>query len=163
MKQLIFLSLFAISVLLLAAPQSKNGSTTATPPTRNTLVGTWCNLMIDVDYNADQKGDTVPNLTADTTNWEKVLDMKPIETAFRADSSWESIYRNLKDSVIMRSKGKWWVHRDTLVMTSERNAKTLYVFAYHIADDIAYFKGMIDFDEDGQSDDLYIGTQRRCK
>jgi hypothetical protein len=107
MRRLIFPALIAVTALLVVASQSKHGGATTTPPIRNTLIGTWCNLMIDVDYNADQKGDTVPNLTADSTNWEEVLKMKPIETAFRADSSWESIYRNLKDSVIMRSTGKW--------------------------------------------------------
>lgn len=117
------------------------------------LVGKWQNLSIIV---------RMPDSTAyvPQESWEEILQIKPIITAFNADGSFVSEYRSLEDSVIMTSTGTWQADADSLTMISEGQA-TRYFFS--VDGDTVTFRGFLDWDQDGLSDDHYAGKQIRLK
>jgi hypothetical protein len=130
---------------------------------RDQMDGEWYNLSMVVDFNA---GDTMlskfPDMRVDSANWEQTLQIKPIHTTFRSDSTWSSIYRNLADSIVRDVSGIWWFEGDTLVYRTllpqpypdER-------FLTRIDGNVVTFEGYLDFDQDGSMDDHYLGTQRK--
>lgn len=127
------------------------------------MVGEWYNLTMVVDFNAgDTTPSTFPDMKVDSTNWEQTLQIKPIHTTFRSDSTWSSIYRNLADSIVRDVSGIWWFEGDTLVY------RTLLPQPYpderfftRIEGNVVTFEGFLDFDQDGSMDDRYFGTQRK--
>ena len=134
--------------------ESKEDSETM-PSISEQLIGKWHNLEIKVIVKTDN-GDSVVYVPQD--KWEEILQIKPIVTAFNADSTFVSEYRSLDDQIIMTSTGTWSVEGDSLMM-SERGSDN----AYHttLKNDTVSFSGYIDWDEDGEADDLYTGTQIR--
>jgi hypothetical protein len=127
------------------------------------LLGEWYNVTLKVDFNAVDTADvTVPDMNVDSATWESTLQIKPILTTFRADSSWTSVYKNLNDSVVRVASGVWWTVGDTLIfrtMLPEPAADER--FFARVAGDSVVFDGLIDFDQDGALDDHYLGVQRR--
>ena len=68
---------------------------------RKDMVGEWRNVYLKVTTNALGSLDSVHVTECDTTNWEKMLGIKPIRTFFLPDGTYRSEYYNLKDSLIM--------------------------------------------------------------
>ncbi|ELR70791.1 hypothetical protein C900_03399 [Fulvivirga imtechensis AK7] len=119
------------------------------------MLGEWRNTSMKVKINAD-KGDSIINVPEG--QWEERLKIKPIRTTFKEDGTYTSEYRDLEDVVIMTRTGTWSVKGDTLTMGEEGNT---YSYATRIVGNEAVFEGYIDWDEDGQEDDLYWGKQQK--
>lgn len=98
---------------------------------------------------------------ADSANWEARLHIKPIRTQFNGDGSYRSEYRNLQDSVVRVTSGTWALEGDSLIMAQAKPEVSRTKFQLRIEQDLATFTGLIDFDGDGKTDDLYFGRQRK--
>lgn len=88
--------------------------------------------------------------------WEAVLKIKPILTTYLEDGNYNSEYINLDGSPLQTSTGQWRVEGDSLYLT-EQGQTTAYFFEWQ--EGRATFKGYLDWDNDGASDDLYVGVQ----
>ncbi|MCG8385118.1 MAG: hypothetical protein MJA30_06225 [Cytophagales bacterium] len=119
------------------------------------LHGGWTNISMTVEIKTEP--DTV--IEVPVGKWEEILGIKPILTTFKTDSSFISEYRNLGDSLFMTSTGVWWVANDTVYM-EEQGVLNAYHFKIH--HDTVTFTGYIDWDQDGEPDDLYYGSQVRA-
>ena len=119
------------------------------------LDGAWTNISMTVQVKA--KTDTIVKVPVG--KWEEILGIKPILTTFKTDSSFISEYRNLGDSLFMTSTGVWWVANDSVYM-EEQGILNAYHFRIH--HDTVTFTGYIDWDQDGEPDDLYKGSQIRA-
>lgn len=117
------------------------------------LVGKWRNLEIIV-----RMPDSV--LQVRDTLWQHKLGIKPIITAFNGDRTFHSEYRSPEDSLIMTSTGTWAVMGDTLSMI-EHGIENKYHFL--IAGDTVFFRGYLDWDQDGKANDHYAGKQLKIK
>jgi len=119
------------------------------------LVGEWYNESIRVDIDAlDGNIDSVFAVPAGS--WEDILQIKPINTTFKADGTYESVYYNLDGSVLQRSSGVWKMKSDSLYLTQE-GLTTGYLFQWQEGKGL--FEGYLDWDTDGQTDDFYSGVQ----
>ncbi|TRX59502.1 hypothetical protein FNH22_10105 [Fulvivirga sp. M361] len=118
------------------------------------ITGTWANLSLKVDIGSDP--DSVVDVPAG--EWENVLQIKPIVTTFRKDSTFVSEYRNLGDSLFMTSSGVWWMQGDSLFMEEQGVMNSYFV---ELSTDTATFTAYLDWDQDGDADDLYSGMQIR--
>lgn len=95
-------------------------------------------------------------------NWETVMKAKPIRTFFNADGTYNSEHHNLNDSIVYNPAGKWNVVGDSLFMRDTFPQKGLaYKYRITLDSDIAEFRGVEDFDQDGNKDDEYYGSQRK--
>lgn len=161
------LTLFCtIAALTLACSSEKKEETTDVPEgaepavsdTRYSLkmdmLGEWRNLAMKVEIN--NEADSV--LDVPEGKWEDVLKIKPIRTTFKEDGTYTSEYRDLDDVVIMTRTGTWSVKGDTLTMGEEGST---YSYVTKVSGNTAEFKGYIDWDEDGDADDLYWGKQQK--
>lgn len=128
------------------------------------LVGEWRNVSLKLTMNSYKGGDSLKVFEVKEGEWEKKMGILPIRTFFRADGSYNSEHRNLKDSIIYNPAGKWEVRGDIIVMTDTFPEKGLsYRYKVVVDNDIAEFSGLEDCDHDGVPDDNYEGRQRRQK
>ena len=125
---------------------------------KEALIGEWRNLSMTINIKSmnNSQQDSVSEVPEG--QWEAILNIKPIRTVFSEDGTFRSEYRNLSDSVVFVSEGRWTLKGDTLSMTESGNTDSYFT---RIADGKAEFTGYIDWDEDGESDDLYFGIQKK--
>lgn len=124
---------------------------------KSQLVGTWSNLTLHVEMKSDN-GDSV--LIIEKGEWESTLKIKPIETSFREDGTFISTYYTLDGEIMMTNEGVWYIEEDSVVLVQD-NVATSYKAS--IEEDVATFKGYVDWDQDGEVDDYYQGTQGKMK
>ena len=162
MKNIAF-TLFALGIIC-SCDSKKNEETTSLPENEEAgthyslkmdMLGEWRNVSMKVKVNTDQD-DSIIDVPAG--KWEERLKIKPIRTTFKEDGTYTSEYRDMEDVVIMTRTGTWSVNGDTLTMGEEGNT---YSYATKISGSTAEFEGYIDWDEDGQADDLYWGKQQK--
>jgi hypothetical protein len=166
-------SIFGIglgSLMLIACQSNKSHEQTAESipvepiNIEEKLAGLWRNTTLTVIANRtnpdEKKWNVMMECHAD--NWEEQTNMKPIRTRFDPDGSWKSEYRNLDDSIFRVTSGKWTVMGDSLIM-EQTVPDSSFKTGYHvtISGNSATFKGYLDWDNDGEKDDLYEGTQEK--
>ena len=162
MKNLYLLS-FVILLAVSCNPPEKNSSESSDslnvqaevsePSLKEALLGEWRNYSLNITI-AKETGDSI--VTISQSDWENILQIKPVRTTFSNDSSFSSEYRNLSDSVIMINSGVWFIKNDSLVYMTRGKS---FVYDVEISGDTATFTGYTDWDEDGEVDDLYDGKQ----
>lgn len=123
------------------------------------LIGEWRNLYVRIRLNIHGPGRRI--IEADSVNWETRLRIKPIRTYFKADGSYYSEYRDLRDSILRVPSGTWVVRGDSIIITQLKPEKSIMKLKVSINKDKATFSGLLDFDGDGKNDDEYFGIQRR--
>lgn len=155
-------TLLIITTLFIIACQPKktedenvNGSEPMTEQSSVSILGQWVNLSMTVKYGSKDSTAVVA-----AGKWEEVLGIKPILTTYTEDGNFTSEYRNLNDSLVGASKGQWALEGDTLSLTEE-GTTTKYHFSFDKNEAVGEFTGYIDWDRDGQSNDLYSGKQRK--
>jgi hypothetical protein len=123
-------------------------------PLAEQLIGEWKNSSLNLKIH----NDTDSTVIIDSENWVEVLGIQPIVSEFKNDSSYLSRYYSPEGEEIMTSTGIWYIRGDSLIMI-ERQIPN----AYHLRmeGNSAYFRGYIDWDQDGVADDLYEGIQVR--
>lgn len=126
------------------------------------LVGEWRNVYMKVEMQTVNNTDSNDILEVSEENWEKMMQIRTIQTFYNADGTYNSKHTNLKDSVIYNPAGKWQIQGDSIIM-SDTFPKTGLIYKYKIAikDNNVEFWGVEDFDQDGNKDDKYYGTQKR--
>jgi len=153
--------LFVLLVFSIIASCINAKSRTDQQP-QHPLVGEWVNTYLRVDMHTYKNSDTTRIMEADESNWEQKLKAKTIHSFYRADGSYNSVHRNLKDSIVYNPAGVWSTKADSLYMTDTFPKHGIkYVYKYKINKSIAEFWGTEDFDQDGKIDDTYYGRQRR--
>ncbi|MBW4888316.1 hypothetical protein KXQ82_01255 [Mucilaginibacter sp. HMF5004] len=124
------------------------------------LIGEWRNFYVKIKATSLKTG-KVNIMEADSANWQTRLGIKPIRTYFKADGTYYSEYRNLKDSIFKAPSGTWFIKGDSVTMEQLKPAKTTLKMKLSIANNKATFNGMIDFDGDGVANDDYFGVQKK--
>lgn len=128
------------------------------------LVGEWRNVSLKIKMNTFKNRDTFRIFEVNENNWEAKMRIQPIRTFYRADGTYNSEHRNLKDSLIYNPAGRWAIQGDTIIMMDTFPERALsYRYKIVIKNNIAEFTGLEDCDRDGNADDDYYGTQRRQK
>jgi len=146
--------LFAISAIF--ACSSKQ------PPAKEDLTGVWQNTLLDVQIKSYQgKADKDSAFVITKNNWEEKLKMKPIQTNYSTDSTWQSKYFDLSGKMSGTVSGKWWLKGDILWMHTLNPKDELNFYLCEVNGNKASFKTTIDWDSDGVADDLYYGEQER--
>ena len=156
MKKVIYYSLMLcfIGCNQKASPESATVEHSEKTEESPKVTGTWQNLSMQVEIESEI--DSVVDVPVG--EWENVLNIKPIVTTFKEDSTFVSEYRNLGDSVFMTSTGVWWIKDDSLYM---EEYGMLNVYHIDLKIDTITFTGYLDWDQDGMADDLYSGVQTR--
>jgi len=128
------------------------------------LVGTWANNSLTVNMNTVNNSDTDSLLQIDDpSQWVQILRMRPILTLYNVDGTYYSVYRNLTDSIVHQPSGIWKVIGDSLLLNQKYPYDYLSTFHFSVDGPKVEFVGILDWDQDGQNDDLYSGIQTRVE
>ncbi len=87
--------------------------------------------------------------------------LKPMITVLNDDGTYFLEYRAQNDSLVARPTGEWSVKDDSIRF--HQLTPTEYLYSYHVTmmPDKAEFRGMMDYDGDGKSDDEMIALSRK--
>lgn len=106
-------------------------------------------------------GESSDIFEVDEINWEEKLKIRPIRTYFRTDGTFNSEHYNLKDSLIMNPSGTWTASDKEIFMITTSPFSDTTSCTYTIKGDVITFGCWVDWDEDGEKDDWYLGTQKK--
>lgn len=138
------------------SPAPQNSITTM--DLKTTLPGTWETVAFRVNVKSVNNTDSTYLLEVNEGEWEKLLQMRPIQTIYQADNRFYSDYKNLSDSLLRTTRGMWNVFGDTLMLISP---DATYQYQVVLQADKAEFRARLDWDGDGQEDDEYVGIQKK--
>jgi len=144
-----YLTIMIISVVWACTPGIRDG---------DELTGSWSNIDLHVNINQANPTDSSYSFVVPEESWEQILNIKPIVTEFRNDGTYHSQYHNLKDSLVRETRGEWQIDGDTLELSEDGQITRYYL---EISGNQVTFRGWLDWDQDGETDDLYIGRQRK--
>ena len=156
------------ALLFLAALSGCDGTATKEPEKvkivrPGTIIGSWKNnnmrVMMRTYNNTDR--DSLLVVTSDT--WGSIMKIRPIITFFRENGTYHSEHHKLTGEEFYDPWGRWQIRGDTIVMTDTFPGQTVYKLQYELGDDTVYFRGVEDFDGDGDADDEYYGFQTRME
>ncbi len=115
------------------------------------LLGTWSNVSMKIIFANDSI------FKVEEGQWEEIFKMKPIKTTYYGDHRYVSEYRDLNDSLISRTLGRWSIKNDSLYLDS-KGILTSFLFNYD--NKIGEFTGIVDWNQDN-IDELYYGVQKK--
>ena len=125
------------------------------------LEGEWHNVSLRVEINsAEQQGGT-SIFEVNEENWEERVGILPIQTIFASDGQYASHHYYLDGTFMFSATGAWSVEDDWITMEQIEPSPVLNRFRFFIDGDLVEFDGMIDWDEDGDEDDRFVGIQRK--
>lgn len=124
------------------------------------IIGEWTNVSMRVWVKTYNNSDTsfIVDITED--NWDLKMNIKPIVTTIHEDGTYTSEFRTSFDSLIYQPKGTWLLDGDTLIMEDHQ---ATYKYQIFLDGDRAEFNSLVDWDNDGKTDDEYRGVQRKSQ
>jgi hypothetical protein len=126
------------------------------------IYGQWRNVSMKLHMNTYRGSDSAFTLDVNETNWEQVMNIRPIRTYFWSDNTYNSMHLDLNDSLFYNPAGRWYLKFDSIFMVDTFPKKgPVYKYKLKTNGTIAEFTGVEDLDGDGKADDEYFGTQRR--
>lgn len=126
----------------------------------NIMLGKWENQALHITVNTVSNTQATNHLDVPEGEWEKVLRIKPIQTTYTSDGKYTSTYLQLDGEKTKETIGEWSVEGDSLILSAQ-GVETKYKVYWEAP--IARFIGYLDWDQDGNADDHYDGTQIKLK
>lgn len=124
------------------------------------LVGEWRNLTLKVELDKKQ-GRPSSIFEVNENTWEEQLQIRPIRTYFRNDGTFNSEHFNLQDSLVLNPSGSWTATDGEVTMMTTQPFSDTTTCTYTIKGNVVTFGCWVDWDEDGEKDDWYLGTQQK--
>ena len=120
------------------------------------IVGEWENVSLEVVVNSHNNTDSSFSILVPKGSWEEKLGIKPIQTHYDSNNTYQSVYRSLNDSIVQTTRGIWNVFGDTLMLIE---SDATYEYSVRLRDSLGEFRAILDWDGDGKIDDTYKGIQ----
>lgn len=124
------------------------------------LVSEWRNLTLKVELDKKQ-GRPSSIFEVNENTWEEQLQIRPIRTYFRNDGTFNSEHFNLQDSLVLNPSGSWTATDGEITMMTTQPFSDTTTCTYTIKGNVVTFGCWVDWDEDGEKDDWYLGTQQK--
>ena len=126
------------------------------------LIGEWASLDLKIAMNTFDNKDSIKVFEVTEENWKEKMGILPIKTIYMQNGIYVTEHRNLKDSIIFKTAGRWNVFETTINMRDTfPEIGPAYSYTLNIKDKIAELSGIEDCDQDGKADDDYFGRLRK--
>jgi hypothetical protein len=126
------------------------------------LIGEWASLDLKINMNTFDNKDSIKVFEVTEENWKEKMGILPIKTIYMQNGIYVTEHRNLKDSIIFKTAGRWNVFETTINMRDTfPEIGPAYSYTLNIKNEIAELSGIEDCDQDGKTDDNYFGRLRR--
>ena len=122
------------------------------------MPGTWETVSFEVLVNSVDNTDSVYLFTIGEKDWGPKLGIKSLNHVFESDRNYYRVSRNLADSVLDRTRGKWFLNGDSIRLVTP---VATYEYEVSIDGSKSTFHCFLDWDGDGQDDDEYTSIQRK--
>jgi hypothetical protein len=127
----------------------------------NDMVGTWHSQEVTFVVHGVQGSDRLDTLTAMHDEFPERLGILEAIGTYFPDGSYIDNYMLPDSSIVGETTGTWERKGDSIIITQTEPAPMTYRYAVDRDGDQASFTGWVDFDMDGEKDDLFIGTSTR--
>jgi hypothetical protein len=127
-------------------------------PEKIDIAGTWEYVSLNVTMNSPDNNSGEEFFYVLPGEWEAKVGITPIVTDLNEDGTFENNFYAFPDSVPRGGRGTWNIQDDSLIFM-EGNQRIAYEFTLN--DSMLTIRGKTDFDQDGKSDDDYVGVQKR--
>ncbi|WNJ21011.1 YciI family protein [Pontibacter sp. G13] len=131
------------------------------PISMQNMSGNWEAESISVSVDGAQ-GVSVKTIEANKTDFLQVLGIKTNAGDYHSDSTYTEYYLGEGDSLLAKIEGRWYVSQDSMYAYPEGAPEKANAFRVRWLDEErAEFSGLVDWDNDGQQDDRFVGISRR--
>lgn len=152
---------FLLSVGVLTSCKQGSQTNTENPAAldlQSTLPGTWELVSISVKINSFENTDSSFVEEIREEQWERDFFVKPARTYYELDNKFRRAHLDMRDSIMSEARGMWNTFNDTLMMI-EPDATYQYKVSQQPNGLLRFFT-FLDWDNDGQEDDEYVGVHR---
>lgn len=127
------------------------------------LTGRWDSVRLYVELRTANGSDSTAVTDADPSNYEEVVGLRTATAYFESDGTYREEYIALDGSVAYETSGYWLTKGDTIVVAQYEPLLNQAVYRYHytLDGDEAHFESVMDYDGDGEEDDIFRGTSVR--
>lgn len=140
--------IFTLATLVLACNNQQ-------PP----IIGSWDSQKVQVTLNHGQPDEEV--LVANKAEFPEKMNMKAAMGYYYKDGTYRDAYISMEDTISFATNGVWEINGDSLTVYQQEPAKDTFRHQFTINGDRGEFKTMIDFDGDGQEDDLMTSVSKK--
>jgi hypothetical protein len=127
---------------------------------KKSLIGQWETISFKVDVNTFNNTDSSYSILVGASDWDKKLNMKPFQTNFKNNNTYEMTFTNLTDSLVDMKRGLWSVFGDTLMLMESDGT---YQYRVRSKNKHLQFESLLDWDGDGSEDDAYMRIEKRIE
>lgn len=130
------------------------------PISMDNIYGTWQYTTLNVKINSLDNSTQDEMFFVLPDEWSVKQGMTPLVTILNKDNTWENQFYTVPDSTFRVSKGTWKIENDSLIFTS---GDSRIAYSFILKDSLLTIKTILDYDQDGKSDDEYEGVQKKLK
>lgn len=153
--------LFVIIVFLAAGCKSRK-NTSNYPDLKEIMPGTWEILSVKTTCPTHRGSDTTRHVEIPQGKWREIMKIAPILLTYKRNGSFFSEYRTVNDSLFFIAEGTWDAKNDSIYITQGKKNIT-YAYQVQLNGNTARIIGKIDWDEDGEKDDIYDKIQKKVE
>lgn len=126
----------------------------ASPIQASNLQGIWENVEIKVEV----KNDSSYLFIVEEDDWQNILQIRPTQSYFYPDQTYRQVFIGLDNSILDTKKGSWLLNQDTLTITLPEDTLK---YSVRLQKGMLLMRGQVDWNSDGQKNDIYFGKQRQ--
>ncbi|MCG8326563.1 MAG: hypothetical protein MI974_02700 [Chitinophagales bacterium] len=149
---------FILPVLLLGC-QAESDKSIQKPDLQKELPGTWEAVSVNVQINSAMGNpDSTATFVIEENEWLERLAVKPVRTYYLTDNKYRQEFKSPYDTLISVNRGMWNAFGDTLMMIEPT---VTYQYTVELENGLIEFNSVLDWDGDGEEDDLYKAVHRK--
>lgn len=149
-KLVLGLLIFVISCKL----EDQTVKNSASPVQESNLQGIWENVEIKVEV----KDDSSYLFVVEEDDWQNILQIRPTQSYFYPDQTFRQVFIGLDNSILDSKKGTWGLNEDILTIALPEDTVQ---YSIRLQKGMLLLRGQVDWNSDGQKNDIYFGKQRQ--
>lgn len=126
----------------------------AIPVQESNLQGIWENVEIKVEV----KDDSSYLFVVEEDDWKNILQIRPTQSYFYPDQTFRQVFIGLDNSILDSKKGTWGLNEDILTIALPEDTVQ---YSIRLQKGMLLLRGQVDWNSDGQKNDIYFGKQRQ--
>ena len=128
---------------------------------KSSLVGMWQMNSLVVGFDTIHNTQMSCVLQIDCDQWKEKLKLQPIQTLFSPNKTYISAYCTDEGKIIRFTTGRWEVEKNQLKIHQLFPSDKQMNYRIDLTDGCAQLRSKMDFDEDGNTDDLFYCQMKR--
>lgn len=128
---------------------------------KTAIIGRWDTSYVLVSMKSINNSNVDGTMEVQTQKNKAIINKTKVQSVFREDGTYLSEYRDENKKLVIKSAGKWSTQGKTLILNQEFPKQKTLRYETTIEKNFAEFRSQVDFDKDGETDDLMYCQIRR--